>query len=353
MCLRKIPSNCAPSASSAPRVRCVAGVRLELDPLQAASLERVLEQQELRLDVRARPPGRPPQPRPADLDAPMLGRRQFEEPRRSDLAAVRDHRERDLVRRADSASSNQRSNVVQRIAMKRKIAGASAAAARSPSRWRSSSGSTRTMPPDERSRRGSSSSTRRRARAPQRLRPRGRRAHAAPRAARAPGPRAGGRARASGRARGRSPRASTARPRSRTAARGSAARAPAARRAPCGCSGGAATPRPRRTGPAASRSAKRSPSSPSSSAPTVWFSETDADAADSASSTCWIGRPVASASSSFVGSRPSSTSSRRAARDSFCCRSTTCTGTRIVRAWFATARCTDWRIHQVAYVENL
>jgi RNA polymerase sigma factor (sigma-70 family) len=24
-----------------------------------------------------------------------------------------------------------------------------------------------------------------------------------------------------------------------------------------------------------------------------------------------------------------------------------------VRAWFATARCTDWRIHQVAYVENL
>jgi hypothetical protein len=54
-----------------------------------------------------------------------------------------------------------------------------------------------------------------------------------------------------------------------------------------------------------------------------------------------------------VASRPSSTSSRRAARDSFCCRSTTCTGTRIVRAWFATARCTDWRIHQVAYVENL
>ena len=38
----------------------------------------------------------------------------------------------------------------------------------------------------------------------------------------------------------------------------------------------------------------------------------------------------------------------RAARDSFCWRSTTWTGTRIVRAWFATARCTDWRIHQVA-----
>jgi hypothetical protein len=54
------------------------------------------------------------------------------------------------------------------------------------------------------------------------------------------------------------------------------------------------------------------------------------------------------ASSSFVASRPSSTSSRRAARDSFCWRSTTVDGTRIVRAWFATARCTDWRIHQVA-----
>ena len=56
----------------------------------------------------------------------------------------------------------------------------------------------------------------------------------------------------------------------------------------------------------------------SSSAPTVWFSETDACAAPSASSMCCIGRPVASASSSFVASRPSSTSSRRAARDSFC-----------------------------------
>ena len=59
-------------------------------------------------------------------------------------------------------------------------------------------------------------------------------------------------------------------------------------------------------------------SSPSSSAPTVWFSETEACAAPSASSMCCIGRPVASASSSFVGSRPSSTSSRRDARDSFC-----------------------------------
>ncbi len=33
--------------------------------------------------------------------------------------------------------------------------------------------------------------------------------------------------------------------------------------------------------------------------------------------------------------------------------STMCTGTRIVRAWSAIARVMAWRIHQVAYVENL
>ncbi len=36
-----------------------------------------------------------------------------------------------------------------------------------------------------------------------------------------------------------------------------------------------------------------------------------------------------------------------------CSRSTMCTGIRIVRALFATPRCTACRIHQVAYVENL
>ncbi len=56
-------------------------------------------------------------------------------------------------------------------------------------------------------------------------------------------------------------------------------------------------------GSAASRSAKRSPSSPSSSAPTVWLSDTDAWAAPAPRRRCWIGRPVASASSSFVASR--------------------------------------------------
>ena len=30
-----------------------------------------------------------------------------------------------------------------------------------------------------------------------------------------------------------------------------------------------------------------------------------------------------------------------------------CTGMRIVRAWSAMARVIAWRIHQVAYVENL
>ena len=33
--------------------------------------------------------------------------------------------------------------------------------------------------------------------------------------------------------------------------------------------------------------------------------------------------------------------------------STMCTGMRIVRAWSAIARVIAWRIHQVAYVENL
>ena len=33
--------------------------------------------------------------------------------------------------------------------------------------------------------------------------------------------------------------------------------------------------------------------------------------------------------------------------------STMCTGMRMVRAWSAMARVMAWRIHQVAYVENL
>ena len=173
------------------------------------------------------------------------------------------------------------------------------------------------------------------------------------RAGRAPGPRAGGRARASGRARGRSPRASTARPRSRSGARGSAARAPGARRAPCARPGGEATPRPRRTGrpPRGRRTGRRARPRrrrrPSGSArPTPGRRRAPR-------------RRAGSAGRSPRPARPSSPRGRARPRagappaTSFCCRSTTCTGTRIVRAWFATARCTDWRIHQVAYVENL
>ena len=64
-------------------------------------------------------------------------------------------------------------------------------------------------------------------------------------------------------------------------------------------------------------------------------------------------RPISSAISSSVGSRPSSWSSRREMRTSLLMVSTMCTGTRIVRDWSAMARVTAWRIHQVAYVENL
>ena len=60
-----------------------------------------------------------------------------------------------------------------------------------------------------------------------------------------------------------------------------------------------------------------------------------------------------SATSSSVGARSSSTISSRSARAIFCSRSTMCTGMRIVRDLFATPRCTAWRIHHVAYVENL
>ena len=50
----------------------------------------------------------------------------------------------------------------------------------------------------------------------------------------------------------------------------------------------------------------------------------------------------------IVGVRPCEVSKRWRARRSFWRRSTTCTGTRIVTAWFATARWHAWRIHQVA-----
>ena len=71
------------------------------------------------------------------------------------------------------------------------------------------------------------------------------------------------------------------------------------------------------------------------------------------SSACWSGSPASSAISSSVGSRASCVQRWRSARCIFCMRSTTWTGTRIVRALSAIARATAWRIHHVAYVENL
>jgi len=69
--------------------------------------------------------------------------------------------------------------------------------------------------------------------------------------------------------------------------------------------------------------------------------------------TWWIRQGITRAISSFVGSRPRSARSFRSVRRILFSFSTTCTGMRIVRDLFATPRCTAWRIHQVAYVENL
>ena len=57
--------------------------------------------------------------------------------------------------------------------------------------------------------------------------------------------------------------------------------------------------------------------------------------------------------SSDVGSRPSSCTSCRCVRISLLIVSIMCTGMRMVRAWSAIARVMAWRIHHVAYVENL
>ena len=54
------------------------------------------------------------------------------------------------------------------------------------------------------------------------------------------------------------------------------------------------------------------------------------------------------ASSSTVGSRPSSWSSTRCIRSTVLMVSTMCTGMRMVRAWSAMARVMAWRIHHVA-----
>ncbi len=54
------------------------------------------------------------------------------------------------------------------------------------------------------------------------------------------------------------------------------------------------------------------------------------------------------ATSSDVGSRPSSCTNSREVRISLLTASIMCTGRRIVRAWSAMARLMAWRIHHVA-----
>jgi hypothetical protein len=60
------------------------------------------------------------------------------------------------------------------------------------------------------------------------------------------------------------------------------------------------------------------------------------------------GRFISSASSSGVGSRPSSWMSCFCMRISLLIVSIMCTGMRMVRAWSAMERVMAWRIHQVA-----
>ena len=97
----------------------------------------------------------------------------------------------------------------------------------------------------------------------------------------------------------------------------------------------------------------KSPSWLSPSSPMVWSSEIGSRAY------CWISSTfsgvmsISLASSSGVGSRPRSCSSSRWMRPSLLMTSTMCTGMRMVRAWSAMARVMAWRIHHVAYVENL
>ena len=86
MCLRWMPSNCAGSAGERGAGPLVQGIGLELDSPAAEHLERVLELEQLRLRVGAGAPGRRCEPRPPDLEAPVL-RSQRQEPRRADRAS--------------------------------------------------------------------------------------------------------------------------------------------------------------------------------------------------------------------------------------------------------------------------
>jgi RNA polymerase sigma factor (sigma-70 family) len=86
----------------------------------------------------------------------------------------------------------------------------------------------------------------------------------------------------------------------------------------------------------------------SPSAPIGASVDATARAASRTSLTCWSGSFACSAISSSLGRCPRRANSSRSVRATFCSRSTTCTGIRMVRALLATPRCTAWRIHQVA-----
>ena len=86
-----------------------------------------------------------------------------------------------------------------------------------------------------------------------------------------------------------------------------------------------------------------SPDSPMGSS-----SDIEERAASRTMRTCSIGSFDSAAISSSLGSRCRRSISVRSARLTFCRRSTTCTGRRMVRLLSASARATAWRIHQVA-----
>ena len=101
------------------------------------------------------------------------------------------------------------------------------------------------------------------------------------------------------------------------------------------------------------RSSMKSPRWESSSSPMGVSMEMGSLAILSTLRTFSSGMSIFSASSSGVGSRPCSCSICREMRFSLLMVSIMCTGMRIVLAWSAMERVMAWRIHQVAYVENL
>ena len=97
----------------------------------------------------------------------------------------------------------------------------------------------------------------------------------------------------------------------------------------------------------------KSPRCESSSSPIGVSSEIGSCAIFMILRTFETGMSIRSAISSACGSRPSSCTSAREVRVSLLIVSIMCTGMRMVRAWSAMARVMAWRIHHVAYVENL